>query len=269
MTQIITKSGSAVSTACIVLPTYNEAENIRHILDKILFEKSIHQKKGIQLHVLIVDDNSPDNTAGIVRKYQLHHTQVHLLVRKEKNGLGAAYVDGIKHALRTINPDVILEMDADGQHDPRDIFRLIQAIDEGADFVIGSRYVPGGSVPSNWGLHRKIISKSANLYARTLLNSGGAKDCTGGFRAIRASLLRRISLSELDIKGFAFQVSLLNAAALQGASVVEVPIQFRERERGDSKMNPMDIVTGGLGIANIRIQQLIGSTSQSETAEVS
>jgi dolichol-phosphate mannosyltransferase len=243
--------------ACIVVPTYNEARNIKPLLDQIFRQDQLCSKKdGIKLSVLVVDDNSPDGTAKIVRFYRHANKRVYLLSRSEKNGLGAAYIAGMLHAMKTLNPDIIMEMDADGQHNPADIYRLLREIKRGADFVIGSRYIPGGSVPESWGAHRKLISRAANLYTKTVLQTGDVKDCTGGFRAIRTSVLKKIDLQSLDVKGYAFQVTLLDAALRNGAIAHEVPIAFSTRTAGESKMRPKDMILGGLLILRLRAKRI-------------
>jgi dolichol-phosphate mannosyltransferase len=247
---------SKIARACIVIPTYNESRNIKRLLDRIFAQEKLHKQQGVPLCVLVVDDNSPDGTAKIVKFYRHANKNVHLLLRKEKNGLGAAYTAGMQHALKTLRPDIVLEMDADGQHSPSDVYRLIGQIQQGADFVIGSRYVPGGSVPRTWGVHRKLISRCANFYTKTLLRTGQVKDCTGGFRAIRASTLRKINLQELNAKGYAFQVTLLHAAIRKHAKVVEVPIAFHDRTAGESKMRAKDMIMGSLLILKLRAKEL-------------
>ena len=249
--------------ACVVLPTYNEASNIKQALDNILSQESKHNN----LQVLVVDDTSPDGTAQVVKEYQKHNPEVHLLLRTEKQGLGAAYIAGMRHALNTFSPDVIIEMDADGQHDPAEIPHLLEAIRQGADFVIGSRYVKGGSTPRTWKASRKLISKAANTYTRLILQTGDAKDCTGGFRAIRSEVLKKINLKQLNVQGYAFQVALLNAAVRNGAQVKEIPIAFGARTRGESKMRTRDLIRGGLSLAGIRARQITGTTAQRTPSE--
>ena len=159
-------------------------------------------------------------------------------------------------------------MDADGQHDPADIPRLLQAIRQGADFVIGSRYVKGGSTPNTWKASRRLVSKAANAYTRIILQTGNTKDCTGGFRAIRSEVLKQIDLKELNVQGYAFQVALLNAAVRNGAQVTEVPIAFGERTRGESKMRARDLIKGGLSLARIRARQITRTNIQTSKREV-
>lgn len=254
----------ATMTACVVIPTYNEAGNITKLLDEIYANARKHhanarkrQARGwdVDLSVLVVDDNSPDGTAAIVRTYAATNPRVHLLHRSEKQGLGAAYIAGMSHAMALLDPEVILEMDADFSHDPRVIFELLAWIHDGADFVIGSRYVKGGSIPENWGLHRRLISKAANLYTKIVLRIPGVKDCSGGFRAIRSSLLQRINLASLNVKGYAFQVLLLEEAIRAGALVREVPIAFQERDQGKSKMRLTDMVEGALLLLRVGVRR--------------
>jgi dolichol-phosphate mannosyltransferase len=244
--------------ACIIVPTYNEAGNVEVLLNRIFANAAQHgPAANVDLHVLIVDDNSPDGTAKVVQNYQTHNNHLHLLSRTEKNGLGAAYIAGMTHAMATLKPDVVFEMDADLSHNPDDIFRLIAEIKNGADFVIGSRYVPGGSIPADWGAHRKLISKSANLYSRLVLNLSDVRDCTGGFRAIRTSALKTIDFSTLSSKGYAFQVSLLDAILRNGFTVREVPIAFSDRTIGSSKMRFKDMAEGGITLLRLRARNML------------
>jgi dolichol-phosphate mannosyltransferase len=148
----------------------------------------------------------------------------------------------MRHALTALSADVVVQMDADFSHDPADVPRLLHALAQPADFVIGSRYVRGGSIPSNWGWHRKANSSVGNLIARYLAGLYGVRDCTAGFRAIRASILRQIELHTLRVKGYAFQVALLHRAARLGARVVEIPVHFIDRKMGESKLGLSDII---------------------------
>ncbi len=171
----------------VILPTYNERENIGLLLDALetQFETLRHD-----MHVLVVDDNSPDGTAEVVQEVMKTRDHVHLITG-QKQGLGAAYIRGMTYALEMFDADAVMEMDADFSHNPQDVPRLIAALDNGADFVIGSRYVPGGSVPEDWGIARIMISRWGNIFARYIADLHKVCDCTAGFRAIRASTLRR------------------------------------------------------------------------------
>lgn len=251
-----------VSTACVVIPTYNEAQNILDVLDAFFDQARLINRNAngdaIAVQVLVVDDSSPDGTAFVVERYARKNSSVHLLLRPGKGGLGSAYIAGMRHAIDAINPDVIVEMDADLSHNPRDAFRLIMGIREGADFAIGSRYVDGGRLPDNWGLHRRVISTLSNLTTKLILGLWSVKDCTGGFRAIRTSILKKIDLAGLNVRGYAFQAVILDAAIRNGASVVEIPITFSERNAGKSKMGLIDLVEGGLVLLKARLGRASG-----------
>lgn len=221
----------------IIIPTYNENENIGNMVAELerRFPVIPHD-----MHILVVDDNSPDGTAGTVRKMQEKNARLHLL-SGTKAGLGAAYIRGMNYALEELGADVVFEMDADFSHKPEDILPLIAAIEDGADFVIGSRYVPGGKIPEDWGLLRKCISRFGNLVARYLAGLYSIRDCTAGFRAIRSPVLKQIDLNDLKVQGYAFQVALLHRALTQGAKVKEVPVEFVDRTQGTSKLGLSDI----------------------------
>ena len=237
-------------SACIVLPTYNESENIKNILDLIL-----NENKNYKIFVLVVDDNSPDGTADIVKEYMKKNSKVFLLLRKEKRGLGAAYIAGMKYAMEKIRSDIIFEMDADGQHNPKDISRMLEEIENGYDFVIGSRYVEGGDT-ENFSSYRKMLSGFAGTVSRIGLGLGKIKDPSGGFRAIRTEGLKKIDLDSLDVKGYAFQVALLSAAVRKKLKIKEIPIVFLERKKGESKMQFKDMTEGWKIIIKVRTKRI-------------
>ena len=234
----------------IIIPTFNERGNIGALIRALLdqFKRVRHD-----LHILIVDDNSPDGTADVVRSLQANNDNVHLLTG-QKAGLGAAYIRGMNHALHVLQADLVFEMDADFSHKPEDIPRLLSEIEAGADFVIGSRYVPGGSVPKTWNLVRRLNSMGGNLAARYIAGIPQIRDCTAGFRAIRASLLRRIDFSELRVQGYAFQVALLHAALEEGGKIREIPVDFVDRKQGESKLQFSDIIEFAINVWGIRLQ---------------
>lgn len=223
----------------VVMPTYNEAGNIGPMIEALR-----ERFRGIpnRCRLLVVDDGSPDGTGEIVRREAGRDPAVSLL-SGTRRGLGAAYVRGMRHALDELDADIVVEMDADFSHRPADLPRLIGALGEGADFVIGSRYVRGGTLPDAWGLRRRLLSRWGNRAAR-LLVPGCRKvhDCTAGFRAIRASLLRAVPLERLGMRGYIFQVALLHEGLRAGAHVREIPVAFDERLRGDSKLGVPDIM---------------------------
>ena len=170
------------------------------------------------MHILIVDDSSPDGTADIVREKQRAHPNIHLL-SGEKAGLGAAYIRGIRYAMKQLTADVVFEMDADLSHKPEDVPRLLAALEDGNDFVIGSRYVSGGTIPREWGGFRHMNSLFGNVVARYIAGLYRIQDCTAGFRAIRSSLLRKIKLDDLRVQGYAFQIALLHQALTLDAAI--------------------------------------------------
>jgi dolichol-phosphate mannosyltransferase len=210
----------------MVVPTYNEAENLEWIVARLLAAVPTTD-------VLVVDDGSPDGTGEIADRLAAAESRVQVVHRDEKAGLGAAYLHGFAVALEQ-GYDVIGEMDADGSHQPEQLHRLLAAL-EHADLVIGARWVPGGSVV-NWSPFRKALSVGGNLYARALLGIP-VRDVTAGFRLFRATTLRSIDLSGVMSVGYCFQTDLTLRTVRAGLRVVEVPIEFLERERGESKMD--------------------------------
>jgi dolichol-phosphate mannosyltransferase len=236
--------------AVIIIPTYNERENIESIIEilQLQFERMAHE-----MHILVVDDNSPDGTADAVRALQRRYANLHMIEGK-KAGLGIAYIRGMHHASECLGADVVFEMDADLSHRPEDVPRLMSEIDAGADFVIGSRYVKGGSVPKDWGLLRRLNSLGGNITARYIAGITKVRDCTAGFRAIRTSILRRIDLNSLRVQGYAFQVALLHAAVMENAIIKEVPVDFVDRKNGESKLGLGDIIEFVINVWWIRLQ---------------
>jgi dolichol-phosphate mannosyltransferase len=208
----------------VVIPTYNERENLSHIAAAVT-----HQ--GYRL--LVVDDSSPDGTGDLADRLAATDPAVSVLHRPRKEGLGPAYGAGFDRALHD-GAGIVVEMDADFSHDPADLPRLVQAIDDGADLAIGSRYIRGGSTP-DWPVHRRLISKGGNLYARIMLGLP-IQDATAGFRAFRADALRELPYRDAQSSGYAFQVEMAMRAHQSGLEIVEVPISFRDRTRGTSKM---------------------------------
>ncbi len=222
----------------IIIPTWNERENIGSLIEALQ-----GQFPGIPhgMHILVVDDSSPDGTADVVREFQKKYSNLYLL-NGQKAGLGAAYIRGMIHAIHTLKADAIFEMDADFSHKPSDVPRLVRALDDGADFVIGSRYVPGGSIPKEWSLLRRMNSRYGNIVARYLAGIYKVRDCTAGFRAIRSDLLKKISLSNIKTKGYAFQIALLYEAVIRKAIIKEIPVDFIDRTKGESKLGISDII---------------------------
>lgn len=210
----------------MVIPTFNEAGNLAWIVDRL-------RRAQPTLDVLVVDDGSPDGTGAIADELAAADPQVHVLHRTAKGGLGAAYLAGFAWALAQ-GYDVIGEMDADGSHQPEQLQRLLDALPD-ADLVIGSRWVPGGSVV-NWPRRREALSRGGNLYVRLLLGIS-VRDATAGFRLFRRTTLEKIRLDEVRSTGYVFQTDLVTRTLRAGLTVTEVPIEFIERVRGESKMS--------------------------------
>jgi dolichol-phosphate mannosyltransferase len=218
--------------AWLILPTYDEAENLERIVRAILPVLERSPWPGHRL--LVVDDDSPDGTGAIADRLAAEIDEVEVLHRDRPTGLGPAYLAGFAYALEH-GAGLVLEMDADFSHDPADVERLIAAVADGADLALGSRYVPGGGV-SDWGLGRRLVSRGGCLYAQAVLGVP-VRDLTGGFKCFRREVLEAIDLATVRSKGYAFQVELTYRALHAGFKVVEVPITFRDRELGRSKMN--------------------------------
>ncbi len=216
----------ALQPVLVVVPTYNELDNLGPILDRL------HEALA-SAHVLVVDDSSPDGTGELADKLAARDDRVHVLHRTQKAGLGAAYVAGFRWGLDH-GYAVLVEMDADGSHAPEDLPRLLDALTD-ADLALGSRYVPGGRVV-NWPKRRELLSRGGNLYSKFALGVG-INDITGGYRAYRRQVLESLVLDDVASHGYCFQVDLAWRTVQAGFTVVEVPITFTEREIGESKMS--------------------------------
>ncbi|MEU8568193.1 polyprenol monophosphomannose synthase [Streptomyces pathocidini] len=215
-----------LGTVLVIIPTYNEAENIKPIVARV-------RSAVPDAHVLVADDNSPDGTGKLADELVAEDDHVHVLHRKGKEGLGAAYLAGFHWGIDH-GYGVLVEMDADGSHQPEELPRLLTAL-KGADLVLGSRWVPGGRVV-NWPRSREAISRGGSLYSRVLLDVP-IRDVTGGFRAFRKETLEGLGMDAVASQGYCFQVDLAWRAVKAGFHIVEVPITFVEREHGDSKMS--------------------------------
>jgi dolichol-phosphate mannosyltransferase len=218
----------------LILPTFNEAPNLEAVVTAA--RAALHEAAPAGFAILVVDDSSPDGTGAIADALAASHpAEVHVLHRPVREGLGPAYLAGFAHALGA-GAGYVLEMDADLSHDPADLPRLLGAVRDGdADLALGSRYVPGGAV-TDWGLLRRVISRGGSWYARTVLGLRIA-DLTGGFKCFRAEVLEALDLPTVRSVGYAFQVELTYRAVMRGFRVVEVPIVFRDRALGRSKMS--------------------------------
>lgn len=210
----------------VIIPTYNELENMQSLLPALM-------QLDAKFDILVADDSSPDKTADFVTEFSKANPRVNLLLRKQKNGLGQAYIAGFKWGLQH-NYDAIVEMDADFSHRPEDLVKILQAL-ESEDVVVGSRYVPGGETV-NWGLIRKMISRGGGIYSRMILGYP-IQDWTGGFNGWKAQVLKDIGLDTIQSNGYSFQIELKYKAQKCGYKVKEVPIVFEDRRVGQSKMS--------------------------------
>jgi dolichol-phosphate mannosyltransferase len=236
-----------MSGAWLVLPTYNEAENVEAIVRASLPHLA---STGLDHRVLVVDDGSPDGTGEIADRLAAELAQVEVLHRERKEGIGPAYLAGFQRAMAA-GAELLLEMDSDFSHDPAALPQLIRATDR-ADLVLGSRYVPGGGV-TDWGLVRRLISRGGSLYAQLLLGVG-VQDLTGGFKCFRREVLERIDLGAVGTDGYGFQIEMTYRAIRAGFRVEEVPILFRDRRVGESKMSARIAVEAFLKVPALRFR---------------
>lgn len=219
----------------IIIPTYNEAESVPQMVETL--SKILPTIPDHDIQVLYVDDTSPDGTANLVRQFQKKYKWLHLLVNPKKEGLGVAYAAGMTYAMRELKADWLMEFDADFQHPPTDIPRLVAEINNGYDYIVASRYIPGGSIPASWSFSRKFLSVVGNLVARTLLILPQVHDVTGGFKLSRVKgFMDEFDFSTLLSKRFAYKVHLFFYMMQKGAKVKEVPFAFGNREKGESKI---------------------------------
>lgn len=225
--------------AVIVLPTYNEAGNIKAIIDQIIKISQLVENWNIQ--ILVVDDHSPDKTAQIVEKLKETRPQLYLITGK-KQGLGKAYVRGFEYAINKMKAALVFEMDADLSHPAKLIPKMLKAVDNGADFVIGARYIKGGAIPKDWGLHRKIFSYFGNLIIRLGFMNFKIHDWTSGFRAIKTDFIQSILPVMNKYSGYVFQIALLDNAIKKDLTIKEVPLRFKDRQKGISKINSLEFI---------------------------
>jgi dolichol-phosphate mannosyltransferase len=235
-----------VPTAVVCIPTYNERENLEAMLHAL-------GDKGVR--VLVVDDNSPDGTGDLADRLARELDYVDVLHRERKEGLGPAYLAGFRRALAD-GAELILEMDCDFSHDPRDVPRLIAAVEKGgADVALGSRYVAGGGV-DNWGAIRRAISRGASIYTRLLLMR--IRDSTGGFKCFRRHVLEEIDLDRVNAAGYVFQIEVTYRALRRGFRVVEIPIRFTDRAVGHSKMSRAIVAEAIWKVPLLRARAVLG-----------
>lgn len=237
--------------ACIVLPTYNEADNAAILIPQIF--KQAEKIRSHELHILVVDDNSPDGTAEIIKQFQQDYENLHLMIG-QKEGLGSAYKRGMKYAIENLHSDIIFEMDADLQHDPSLIPLFVTLFNHGFTLIIGSRFAPGGSTP-NFGLYRKFLSAFGNWLVRFFGGLPRLHDCTSGYRCIKAELISKCDMQNLSTRGYSFQTSLLFELLRHGAKVLEIPMTFNERKHGVSKLAFQDKFEFMVNLVKLRFRK--------------
>jgi dolichol-phosphate mannosyltransferase len=235
--------------ATICLPTYNELENLERMVEALALVLRPDDR------ILVIDDASPDGTGEVADRLAASRPYVGVLHRARKEGLGPAYIAGFRRALAD-GAELVLEMDCDFSHDPADVPRLIAAAEDGADLVLGSRYVHGGSIP-NWGRLRRAVSLGGNLYAQAVLGSR-LRDLTGGFKCFRRVVLETVDLEANDSRGYAFQIETTYRVVRAGFTVREVPISFSDRERGHSKMSKAIVAEAAWKVPLLRLRALQG-----------
>lgn len=228
----------------VLVPTYQELHTLASIVHRIF-------EHNPDVHVLVIDDNSPDGTGKLADQLIAKYANLKVLHRKSKNGLGTAYIDGFNNSINDF--DVLVEMDADGSHDPQDLVTILKEIPN-YDCVLGSRWVPGGKV-INWPKSREILSRGGNSYARLMLGID-IGDATGGFRAYKTSTLKELDLSDIDSQGYCFQVDMVRRLLKKGCKIKEVPITFTERTIGTSKMSRNIVLEAFLKIGIWGLQRL-------------
>jgi dolichol-phosphate mannosyltransferase len=233
----------------IVLPTYNEHENLRHALERI---REVADGNGIVLHTLIVDDDSPDGTGELADRLTGEYPDVEVLHRPGKQGLGKAYIAGFRHAMAN-GADLLFEMDADLSHDASYLPHFIRLIEQGADVVLGSRYVKGGGV-ENWGLARRVVSRGGCLYAQAILGLP-YHDLTGGYKCFRRTVLETLDLEAIGASGYGFQIEMTYRAHQAGFRVAELPIIFVDRKVGESKMSKRIVIEAMLMVWRLRFSK--------------
>lgn len=245
--------------AIVIVPTYNESKNIPRVVPALfaVFKKIANW----DMHVLVVDDNSPDKTYDVVKDLQHKNKQLHLLINQKKAGLGAAYLAGMQEAFDHLKADVVFEFDADLSHDPTKIPLFIKKIDEGYDLVLGSRYIPGGAIPQDWGWLRKFYSVVGNLVIMVVLTDFRIRDWTGGYRAITKKVYEAVhqELHSERFSGYTFQIGFLHKAVRKGFKITEVPFKFIDRTEGVSKLGSEYIKNTLIYIFKVRIQEIINS----------
>ena len=239
--------------AIIIIPTYNEQESIASTVEQL--EAVFTRISDFTMSIFIFDSQSTDKTVDIVKQLQGRWSNITLLSENEKSGLGSAYIQAMEYAMESLGADIVFEFDADGSHQPKHIPAMLAMIKAGNDVVVGSRYVPGGSIPSNWAWHRRWLSVGGNWIARFFLTSR-YKDFTSGFRATRTRILKKINLKALLSKQYAYKIHLLWALHKSGARIAECPITFVDREKGKSKFPRNNTIESLYVVIRLRLREI-------------
>lgn len=248
-----------MKVAVIIIPTYNERLTIKSTLDALW--KVFDTISDWKMNVLVVDDTSPDKTYELVEKLQKKHPNLHLLINSQKSGLGGAYLKGMEKAFTDLKADIVFEFDADLSHDPTKIPLFLKKIDAGYDMVLGSRYIPGGSIPQDWGLHRKFFSIVGNMIIAVVFTNFHIHDWTSGYRAITKEVYQKVKkeLGSERFAGYTFQIGFLHKAIRQNFKITEIPYHFKDREAGESKIGPEYIKNTLLYIFKARFQEIVAN----------
>ncbi len=242
----------------IIIPTYNERENIGRLIEHLEDRIFPDLDESYEMHILVVDDSSPDGTADLVRNLTKKYKNLHLFLNKQKAGLGGAYLKGMVYAVDELKADIMFEMDADFSHDPNDVPKILNKISQGYDLVIGSRYIRGGSIPKNWGFHRKLMSRLGNLTIRIIMLKFDIHDWTAGYRGLTKELFQELreEMDRTEFSGYTWQIGFLHKTIRKGFKVAEVPNKFVDREYGQSKLGFEYIKNTLRYIITIRVREL-------------
>ncbi|MCA9372940.1 glycosyltransferase family 2 protein [Candidatus Woesebacteria bacterium] len=248
-----------MKTAVVIIPTYNERDNIAETIGAVF--AATKKVANWSVHILVVDDTSPDKTAEVVQKLQKTEKKLHLLVNPNKVGLGGAYLKGMAMAFSKLKADVVFEFDADLSHPPEKLPAFLALIDEGRDMVLGTRYSDGGGIPADWGLHRKFMSIVGNLIIMMVFTNASIRDWTSGYRAITKKVYDAVHplLHSERFSGYTFQIGFLYNAVRKGFSIDFVPYQFRDRVKGKSKIGPEYMKNTLIYILKVRLQEIISN----------
>ena len=243
----------------LVIPTYNEKDNILPVTRELA--KVFKTLPAYNLHILFVDDLSPDGTSQVINQVIKKYPFVHLLSNKRKGGLGHAYKKGFTYAIDKFNADILFEFDADLSHDPSKIPAMLAALKNGSDLVLGSRYMAGGSIPAHWPPHRKFLSIVGNLFIRMIMLNFSIRDWTTGYRGIKKSVVQKIlpNLNDSAFNGYTYQIGFLVKSIQNGYRVAEVPFHFQDRQTGYSKLGPEYIINTLRYIMQVRISEIMSS----------